>query len=72
MLHSRCQSLHLERIVSVKWRRPASGACGWVPVINTTVDGEDIAISMCREALSQAKGMGAERNPHDIQLASFL
>ena len=56
----------------MKWRRSASGTCGWVPVINMTVDGEDIAVSMCREALSQAKGMGAEGYPQDIQLSSFL
>jgi len=48
MLRSRRRSWHLERGMSVKevkamveweWEKD-----GWVPVINTTVDGEDIMI----------------------------
>lgn len=41
------------------WGRGDGGR--WVPVINTTLDGEDIAIGTCRSVvLGPAKAMDAE------------
>lgn len=73
MRRSRCRSWHLGKSRSVKREEGGWGEGGWVPVINTTVDGEDIVIGTCRSLLlGNQKGRGAEGSISYCQFLSFL